>query len=376
MDPLTPTASAQRPYTLVAELTYRCPLRCLYCSNPVQREVETRPELDTSTWKQTLTQAEALGVVQTHFTGGEPLLRADLTELVQHAHDVGLYTSLITSALGLTRARLEQLAEAGLDHVQVSLQGMSDADGVQIAGRAGLADKLIAMQWVRELSLPLTLNVVLHRHNIEQVPELIELALRVGAERLELANTQFLGWALANRDYLLPTAAQIERARAHASAARERLRGKLEPLFVLPDYHTGTVRACMSGWASRYLVISPDGLVLPCHQAHALPGLHFERVSDRPLSEIWRDNEGLCAFRGEGWMREPCRSCERRTQDFGGCRCQAFQLTGQMDATDPACRLAPDHARVTEARLAAAERAKPEQPPLQLRYRRMPRERA
>jgi pyrroloquinoline quinone biosynthesis protein E len=200
----------------------------------------------------------------------------------------------------------------------------------------------------------------------------------VGADRLELANTQFLGWALENRDYLLPSSNQIERARAQASAARERLRGRIELLFVLPDYHTGTVRACMSGWASRYMVISPDGLVLPCHQAHALPGLAFERVGGRSLDVIWRDNPGLNAFRGETWMREPCRSCERRTLDFGGCRCQAFQLTGQLDVTDPACRLAPDHKLVTEARAAATQnelQAEASQRPVQLRYRRMPRER-
>ena len=380
MDPLSDSAqreeAAYRPYTLVAELTYRCPLRCLYCSNPVQRELKTEPELDTATWQQALTQAEALGVVQAHFTGGEPLLRPDLTELVEHARALGLYSSLITSGIGLTRERLSQLAAAGLDHVQVSLQGLSDVDGVQIAGRAGLVDKLTTMQWVRELALPLTLNVVLHRHNIEQVPGLIELAQRLGAERLELANTQFLGWALSNRDYLLPTAEQIERARAQASAARERLRGRLELLFVLPDYHTGTVRACMSGWASRYMVISPDGLVLPCHQAHALPGLAFERVGKpRSLTEIWRDNPGLTAFRGEDWMREPCRSCERRSQDHGGCRCQAFALTGQLDATDPACRLAPEHSRVVEARASALRAQLESSKPVQLRYRRVPRER-
>ena len=368
---MQPGPTSHRPYTLVAELTYRCPLRCLYCSNPVQRADAPQAELDTASWQRALTQAEELGVVQVHFSGGEPLLRRDLEALVQHAHSLGLYCSLITSALGLTRARLGELAQAGLDHVQISLQGLSDADGLQIAGRTGLAEKLVAMEWVRSLSLPLTVNVVLHRHNIEQVPDLIDLAARVGAERLELANTQFLGWALENQAYLLPTAAQIERARAQASAARDRLRGHMEILFVLPDYHTGTVRACMSGWASRYMVVSPDGLVLPCHQAHTLPGLTFERVTERALGDIWRDSPALNAFRGEAWMEEPCRGCERREQDFGGCRCQAFALTGRLNATDPACRLAPEHGRVLEARSRAAAPPTAERP-VQLRYRRVP----
>jgi pyrroloquinoline quinone biosynthesis protein E len=360
-----------RPLTLVAELTYRCPLRCLYCSNPVERAGATAPELSQAHWQTVLSDAETLGVVQVHFTGGEPLLRSELEALVAHARNLGLYSSLITSGLGLTRERLQQLLAAGLDHVQVSIQGMSDADGVQIAGRAGLTQKLRVMEWVRELELPLTINVVLHRHNIEQIPELIDLAERLGAERLELANSQYLGWALANRDYLLPDDAQIERAREQANAAKQRLRGRMELLFVLPDYHAGVVRACMQGWASRYIVVSPDGMVLPCHQAHALPGLAFERVTERPLTEIWRDNPGLNQFRGESWMAEPCRSCERRGQDFGGCRCQAFQLTGRMDATDPACKLAPDHDLILRARDKARTAPDARVP---LRFRRVPRE--
>jgi pyrroloquinoline quinone biosynthesis protein E len=339
----------------------------------MQRAGATNRELDTQAWCRTLTEAEALGVVQTHFSGGEPLLRPDLEQLVSHAHGAGLYSSLITSGLGLTRARLAELAATGLDHVQVSIQGISEVDALQIAGRTGLAHKLQVMGWVRELSLPLTINVVLHRHNIDQIPELIELAERLGAERLELANSQYLGWALANRQLLLPDAGQIERARAASQAARARLRGRMDILFVLPDYQAGVVRPCMQGWASRYIVVSPDGLVLPCHQAHSLPGLQFESVTSRPLGEIWHDNPALNRFRGEEWMTEPCRSCERRSQDFGGCRCQAFALTGRMDATDPACRLAPDHDIVLRARAQAAT------PPAgadfsQAQYRRVPRE--
>lgn len=372
MDMVEPSSDApNRPLTLVAELTYRCPLRCVYCSNPRERRVPTGPELDTESWQSALTQAEDLGVMQVHFSGGEPLLRDDLATLVAHAHRLGLYTSLITSALGLTRDRLAELQQSGLDHVQVSIQGLSEADSLRTAGRAGLSQKRSAMTWVRDLDLPLTLNVVLHRDNIEQVPGLVALALEVGATRLELANTQYLGWALENRSHLLPTVEQIARARAIARVEQQRLRGRLEILFVLPDYHAGVVRACMQGWARRYIVISPDGLVLPCHQAHSLPGLDFERVTTRPLAEIWRDNQALNAFRGEAWMTEPCRSCERRSQDFGGCRCQAFALTGRLDATDPACHLSPDHGVVTDA-LAQPRAASNDV--VQLRYRRMPRD--
>jgi pyrroloquinoline quinone biosynthesis protein E len=363
-----PTAP-YRPYTLIAELTYRCPLRCLYCSNPVH--YATQAELDTAAWIQLFSEAEALGVMQLNLTGGEPLLRSDLEPMIAHAHTLGLYTSLITSAVGLTRERVAELARCGLDHVQISIQGTSEADAARIAGREGLAHKLASMAWVSEQGMALTMNVVLQRENIEQVPELIELALSVGAERLELANTQYLGWALENRNVLLPSTAQIERARAQATAARERLRGQLELLFVLPDYEAGLARPCMQGWARRYILISPDGLVLPCHQAHTLPGLRWERVGQRPLAEIWAHSEALNAFRGEAWMQEPCSSCERRSIDFGGCRCQAFHLTGQLRATDPACELAPDHGIVAAARQSA------EQPQTlwPLRYRRMPRAR-
>jgi PqqA peptide cyclase len=350
---MTDAPKVPRPYTLVAELTYRCPLRCAYCSNPVHYP-GAQTELDTAAWQSLFAEAEALGVVQLHLTGGEPLLRRDLEELVSSARALGLYTSLITSATPLARPRLEQLAQRGLDHVQISVQGLRDADALRIAGRSWLQSKLSAARWVRELGLPLTLNVVLHRENIDQVPRLVDLALELGAERLELANTQYLGWALENRLALLPSAAQIEAARAAAASARETHRGRLEILFVLPDYQADVVRPCMQGWARRYIVVSPDGLILPCHQAHTLPGLVWERAGQRPLREIWSHSDALNAFRGEAWMPEPCRSCERRTQDYGGCRCQAFALTGKAEATDPACPLSPDHGLIAEARLRAA----------------------
>ena len=254
--------NAFRPYTLVAELTYRCPLRCAYCSNPVSLH-DQGAEIDGALWLSLFEQAEALGVVQLHLTGGEPLLRPELETLVEGATRLGLYSNLITSAVPLERERLVQLKALGLCNVQISVQGVHERDAERVAGKAWLAEKLAAARWTRELDLPLTLNVVLHRDNIAQVPELVELAERLGAGRLELANTQYLGWALENRNALLPSAAQIELARAQAAEAKRRLLGKMEILFVLPDYYTDTPRACMDGWARRYIVISPDGSCCP-----------------------------------------------------------------------------------------------------------------
>jgi pyrroloquinoline quinone biosynthesis protein E len=344
--------AAPRPYTLVAELSYRCPLRCVYCSNPVELERYDR-ELDTATWSRVLREAEALGVVQVHLTGGEPLLRDDLEVLLEVASGCELYSNLITSAVGLTRERLAGLATRGLGAVQISFQDVRPAAAERIAGRDAFAAKEAAAAWTRELGLPLTLNVVLHRENIERVGEIVALAERLGADRLELANTQYLGWALTNREALLPTRAALDAAAAEAAAAAARLAGRMEVLFVLPDYHRDRPRACMDGWASRYIVVAPDGLMLPCHAAHTIAGLAFENVRDRAVGDIWRDSPGFQAFRGEAWMQEPCRTCERRSIDYGGCRCQAFQLTGDAAATDPACALSPQHALVETARLRA-----------------------
>ena len=365
---------SERPYTLVAELTYRCPLRCLYCSNPVELAARLREpkggELDTEGWRRVLREAEALGVVQVNFSGGEPLLRDDLQELVAEARACELYSNLITSGVPLERARLAALAERGLDAVQVSFQDDRPGAARRIAGVDELEQKLRVAGWVRELGLPLTVNAVLQRANLDRVAEIVALAEKLGAERLELANTTYLGWALVNRAALLPTRAQIERARAEAQAAADRLKGRMEILFVLPDYHTDLPRACMGGWASRHLVVAPDGVALPCHQARGIAGLAFASVRERPLDALWNDSPGFAAFRGEAWMQEPCRSCPRRAIDFGGCRCQAFQLTGDAGATDPACHLSPRHALVAEAVRHAEASPEPE-----LVYRRAPRPR-
>jgi pyrroloquinoline quinone biosynthesis protein E len=360
-----PDQSEPRPYTLVAELTYRCPLACVYCSNPLDFD-RHREELDTATWLRVLRQAEELGVVQLNLTGGEPLLRKDLEPMVAEAERLQLYTNLITSGLPLTRERLGGLRDAGLDNVQLSLQDVSAAGSERISGKVSFEQKLEVARWVKSLALPLTLNVVLHRENLAHVAEIVTLAEALQADRLELANTQYLGWALANRGALLPSAEQLAQAREVAAAARRRLAGKMEILFVVPDYYAQLPRPCMDGWGRRFIVISPTGLVLPCHVAHTLPGLEWESVQDTSLAAAWRESSGLNAFRGESWMSEPCRSCERRHIDFGGCRCQAYHLTGNAALTDPACKLSPDHALVANTRLQKGMSA----PPIPLRYRR------
>jgi len=341
-----------RPYTLIAELTYRCPLRCVYCSNPLDY-ARHGAELDTATWCRVFREAEELGVVQLNLTGGEPLVRDDLEPLIAAARELDLYTNLITSGIPLSRARLERFRDLGLDNVQISIQDVRAAESDRIAGHRAFERKLEVAGWVKALGLPLTLNVVLHRDNLDHVSDVIALAERLGADRLELANTQYLGWALLNRAALLPTREQLEAARIVAAEARQRLRGRMEVLFVVPDYYRDVPPACMDGWGRRFLLVSPDGLALPCHAAHTLAGLTFDNVKDRPLAEIWQYSDGFNAFRGEGWMPEPCRSCDRRAVDFGGCRCQAFQLTGRAEATDPVCGLSPDHELVEAARAAA-----------------------
>ncbi|HXJ82549.1 MAG TPA: pyrroloquinoline quinone biosynthesis protein PqqE [Candidatus Methylomirabilis sp.] len=345
-------SESPRPYTLVAELTYRCPLRCVYCSNPLDYARHDR-ELDTATWLRVLRESEDLGVVQCNFTGGEPLVRDDLEALIEEARRLDLYTNLITSGIPLRRERLARFRELGLDNIQISVQDTMQEASDRLAGHRSFDRKLVIAAWVKELGFPLTLNTVLHRENLDRVDEVVALAERLGADRLELANTQYLGWALTNRTALLPSREQLDRARAAAAAARARLRGRMEVLFVTPDYYTDLPKACMDGWGRRFIVVSPDGLALPCHAAHTLPGLTFDSVMERPLGEIWRDSPGFQAFRGESWMPEPCRSCDRRALDFGGCRCQAFHLTGHAEVTDPVCRLSPDHGLIQEVRTEA-----------------------
>jgi len=328
------------PLGLLAELTHRCPLHCPYCSNPV--ELTTRDaELSTADWLSVLSQARELGVLQVHMSGGEPLARPDLPELVAHASGLGCYVNLVTSGLGLTSARLDDLVARGLAHVQLSAQGATRERADLLAGAKAHDRKLSAAALVKASGLPLSLNVVLHRRNHDQLAGIIELAERMGADRLELANTQYYGWALRNRDALMPTREQLAAAEPVVRAAVSRLRGTMEIIYVVADYYEPYPKPCMYGWGARQLTVAPDGTVLPCPAASAISTLRLANVRDTPLAEIWYRSESFNAYRGEDWMAEPCRTCDRRGLDFGGCRCQAFLLTGDAAATDPVCSRSP-----------------------------------
>jgi PqqA peptide cyclase len=345
------------PLALLAEVTHRCPLRCPYCSNPLALD-RAGVELDTDTWRRVLSEAAALGVLQVHFSGGEPLARRDLALLVGHATTLGLYSNLITSGIGLDAARLQGLVEAGLEHAQLSLQDADPEAGDRVAGLAGAQrQKRRAAKLVRESGLPLTVNAVVHRQNLERLGEIVDLAVSFGADRLEIAHVQYYGWALRNRTALLPSRAQLDAATALVETARARLKGVLTIDYVVPDYHASRPKACMGGWGRRFMNVSPSGKVLPCHAAETLPGMRFPNVAEADLTTIWQRSDAFERFRGTAWMPEPCRSCERREIDWGGCRCQAFALLGDATATDPVCGLSPDHAVVEEALAAATDDA-------------------
>ena len=334
------------PMSLLAELTYRCPLACPYCSNPVEMTGKAG-EMSTETWVDILTQASKLGVLHVHFSGGEPLSRHDLPELMTTAAEADLYTNLITSGIGLTKKRLADLVARGLDHIQLSLQGL-DADTADlITGYKGSFNrKKQVAEWIYAEGIPLTLNAVMHRMNLDRVDETIAVATELGARRLEIATVQFHGWALKNKAALLPTRDQVSRATASVAAARERLKGVLVIDYVPADYYAVYPKACMGGWGRIGISVTPDGTVLPCHAARTIPHLTFDNVRDRPLAEIWRASDSFNAYRGEEWMQEPCRSCEGRKRDFGGCRCQALALVGDAAAGDPVCSKSPHRSAV------------------------------
>ncbi len=352
------------PIAVLAELTHRCPLQCPYCSNPLELE-RAAGELDTETWLRTLEEIAELGALQIHFSGGEPTVRKDLETLVAAAARAGLYGNLITSAVLLTEARVEALAEAGLDHVQISFQDTESGSADRIGGYdGGHEKKLAAARWVRATDLPLTLNMVVHRQNLERLPQMFELAMELDAHRIEIAHVQYYGWAYENRAALLPTRAQLEESITVIEAATKTYPG-LAIDYVVPDYYARRPKACMGGWGQRFFNITPTGRVLPCHAAETITGLSFDNVRDKSLREIWESSEAFQKFRGVAWMPEPCRSCERREVDWGGCRCQAFAIIGDAAQTDPACELSPHHGVMAE--LAAEETA--EAPP-DFRYRR------
>jgi PqqA peptide cyclase len=339
-----------RPLSLLCELTYRCNLQCPYCYNPLDLHAY-RDELSTQEWGSVLQQAAELGVVQAHFSGGEPTLRRDLAALIEVAAKCGLYTNLITQGTFLDDARLDELLAAGLDHIQISIQAPEAELADRIAGAVVHDRKDAALLRVREREVALTLNCVLHRQNHDTISDVIEFAHRLGIRRLELANVQFYGWAFRNRGALMPTLEQVRRGEEIVEAARKRLRGTMEIVYVLPDYFGDFPKPCMNGWGRQFLTVAPNGAVLPCPAAAAIASLRFENVRDSTLAEIWAGADSFARYRGTDWMPEPCRSCERREIDWGGCRCPAYLLTGDAGATDPACSLSPQHALVVDRRV-------------------------
>lgn len=354
------TTTTSTPLALIAELTHRCPLHCVYCSNPL--ELQSRGlELATEAWSRVLREAADAGVLQVDFTGGEPLARPDLVELVRAARAAGLYVSLITSGLPLDEHRLADLVNAGLDHIQLSLQGVQEDAASEIAGTRALQQKLQVVEWVRAHRIALTLNFVIHRQNLDRLEEMIALGELSGAGRLEFAHVQYYGWAFANRERLLPTRDQVDRSICLLQQAEARLRGKARVEYVVPDYYAKYPKACMGGWGRKLMLITPSGDVLPCHAAQIIPGLRFENVKNQPLQEIWDSSEAFQKFRSEEWMSDPCRSCDRRAQDFGGCRCQAFLLAGDAAVTDPVCTLTPQR-KIVDAVIAAANEPPPAEP--------------
>jgi PqqA peptide cyclase len=340
------------PLALIAELTYRCPLHCVYCSNPLEMAAVSE-ELSTAEWGDVFQQCGRLGMLHAHFTGGEPLARTDLTELITSARKAGLYTNLITSGIGLTENRLQALVDAGLDHIQISFQDSREEAANWIAGAKAHAHKIELSRMIRRHKIAFTVNLVVHRQNIDHLEEMITFIEQLAPDRMEIAHTQYYGWALKNRAALLPSRAQLEKATEAVAAAEKRLAGHIRVDFVVPDYYARFPKACMGGWGRKLMLVNPAGRVLPCHAAEVIPGLAFENVRQKTLQWIWQESPSFQRFRGEEWMPEPCRSCDQRAQDFGGCRCQALLLAGDAAVTDPACSLAPSH-HVVEAALAEA----------------------
>lgn len=341
------------PLALIAELTHRCPLHCVYCSNPLQLRANSE-ELPTEIWTQVLEQAAKLGMFHVHFTGGEPLARTDLASLVSVAHSLNLYTNLITSGIGLNEKKLGALLDAGLDHLQLSFQDADEGFADRVAGVPVHARKVALADLIHECkNLAFTVNLVVHRHNLDRLESMIFFAESLAPQRIEIANVQYYGWALKNREWLLPTREQVQRSVLIVERTQERLKGQIKIDFVTPDYYASFPKPCMGGWGRQLMLVDPSGKVLPCHAAAVIPGMHFESVREKALSWIWEESASFRRFRGENWMPEPCRSCDRRALDFGGCRCQAFLITGDAAATDPVCSMAPTRKLIDEQLLKA-----------------------
>jgi len=361
-----PTAGSNKletskPRWLLAELTYRCPLQCPYCANPPDY-ARYKDELSTDDWLRVFREARALGSVQLGLSGGEPLVRDDLPILVAEARKLGYYTNLITSGYGLTEEKIAALKAAGLDHIQISIQSPDKRINDWLAGTESYAHKKEVARLIKKHGYPMVLCVVIHRQNIHQMREILEMAIELGADYLELANTQYLGWAFLNRDQLLPSREQFGEAEAIAQEYKAKLAGKMKIYYVVPDYYEDRPKACMNGWGTTFLTVAPDGVALPCHEARALPGLDCPNVRDFSVKEIWEDSPAFNRFRGFDWMAEPCRSCPEKAKDFGGCRCQAYLMTGDMTAADPVCSLSPKRHLVDEAIRSAGRCSSGEQP--------------
>ncbi|MGI9213189.1 MAG: pyrroloquinoline quinone biosynthesis protein PqqE [Methylococcaceae bacterium] len=344
----SPTHTHNTPRWLLAELTYACPLQCPYCSNPVDYALYHQ-ELSTEEWQRVFTEARAMGAVQLGLSGGEPLTRPDLPELIRHARGLGYYLNLITSGYRLDEERIIALKTAGLDHIQISIQAPEKTLNNYLAGVDSYEQKKEVAHLIKKHGYPMVLCVVIHRHNIHLMRDILEMAIELGADYLELANTQYYGWAHLNRDALLPTREQFETAEAIAQEYKEKLQGRMKIYYVVPDFYEDRPKACMNGWGTTFLTIAPDGLALPCHEARILPGLNCPNVKDMSIADIWNHSPAFNRFRGFDWMEEPCRTCPEQTRDFGGCRCQAYLLTGNPQAADPVCSKSPDRPRIEEA---------------------------
>jgi PqqA peptide cyclase len=339
------TAGPFNPLALVAELTHRCPLHCVYCSNPIELS-NREAELPTETWTRIFREAASIGILQVDLTGGEPLVRTDLVELVQAGREAGLYVSLITGGLPLRETKLAALVKAGLDHFQLSFQGATELTAHEISGSTSHPHKLQVLQWLKKHRLGVTMNFVIHRRNVHELEQMIALVEEYQPGCAEFASVQYYGWGFANQKALLPTRMQLDRCVETLKCAEIRLKGKTRVVFVVPDYYAKYPKPCVGGWGRKLMVVTPDGAALPCHAARVISNLRFDSVKEKSLREIWENSSAFRRFRGEDWMRHPCKSCDRRQQDFGGCRCQAFMLTGDACSTDPVCSLSPNREQV------------------------------
>ena len=336
-----------KPLWLLAELTYRCPLQCPYCSNPVEI-AKYKDELSTEQWIRVLTEARKMGATQLGLSGGEPLVRQDLEEIIREARKLGYYSNLITSGVGMDEERVAAFKEAGLDHIQISFQASTEELNNYLGGTKSFQHKIDMAKVVKKYEYPMVLNIVIHRQNIDQMKDILDMTIALKADYVELASTQYYGWSKINAEHLLPTREQLARAEATAHEYQDRMKDEMRIIYVVPDYFEERPKACMNGWGSIFLTIAPDGSALPCHAAGQLPGLSFPNVKDMSIQEIWEDSDAFNKFRGFDWMQEPCRSCDEKEKDFGGCRCQAYMLTGDATQADPVCSKSPYHQQLVD----------------------------